>query len=98
MVGFDAFEPAEITIRVGDTVRWRNDSEFDHTVTADPGQAQDEDSVMLPEGAEPFGSGTVAPGEAFEYTFEAPGRYRYFCIPHEAAGMIAEIVVEEADE
>ncbi len=35
--------------------------EFEHTVTADPDQAQNEDIVMLPEGAEPFDSGTCPP-------------------------------------
>jgi plastocyanin/cytochrome c5 len=98
MLGVDEFTPAEITIGVGDTVLWSNESEFDHTVTADPELAADPDSVILPEGAEPFDSGSVAPGETFEHSFTVPGRYRYFCIPHEGLGMIAEIVVEEAPQ
>lgn len=97
MVGIE-FDPPEITVEVGDTVTWRNDSQVEHTVTADPELAREADSVSLPEGAETFDSGIVAPGETFQHTFTVPGRYRYFCIPHEAAGMVAEVVVEEASD
>lgn len=89
------FEPAEITIRAGESVRWTNPSDVPHTVTADASKAADPAHVVLPDGAEPFDSGMIDPGGAFTHTFEVPGRYRYFCIPHEAAGMIGEIVVEE---
>lgn len=34
-------------------------------------------------------------GDEFEWTFEVPGEYTYFCIPHEAAGMVANLTVEE---
>lgn len=34
-------------------------------------------------------------GFTYEYTFEVPGEYHYVCEPHEAAGMVADIVVEE---
>ena len=88
------FQPAEITIQAGDTVEWRNTSQVVHTVTADPDEAQDPEHVRLPEGAETFNSGMIEPGGTFRHTFEVPGRYRYFCIPHEMAGMIGEVTVE----
>ena len=31
---------------------------------------------------------------SYSRRFDVPGRYTYFCIPHEAAGMIGEITVE----
>ena len=88
------YEPATVTIRAGQTVLWRNTSDLVHTVTADDELATDDDHVRLPEGAEPFGSGRMEPGATYRRTFAVPGRYTYFCIPHEASGMIGHIVVE----
>lgn len=89
-----AFEPASITVKAGETVRFVNDSALPHTVTADPAKARKPDSVSLPEGAEIFDSGNLAAGESFSRTFTKPGTYRYFCIPHEMAGMTGTIIVQ----
>jgi len=86
------YEPEKVTIEAGQTIRWDSDSIYMHTVTADPRKAKPE-HVKLPNGAEAFDSGEIQPGESFSRTFTVPGRYRYFCIPHEAAGMIGEIEV-----
>ena len=88
------FEPEELTVKVGDTVTWRNTGTVVHTSTDDPSKAQDPANAVLPEGAEPWDSGDVAGGEEFSHTFETPGEYTYFCIPHEAAGMVARLTVE----
>ncbi len=95
MTGELIYEPAAATVRVGDTVRWVNVSNVPHTVTADPDLAVNPQSVMLPAGAAPFDSGLISPGGAYTRTFSVPGTYRYFCRPHEGAGMIATIVVTE---
>lgn len=87
------FEPATVNIQVGGRVRWRNAGQFVHTATCDPGVANDADSVRLPSGAEPFNSGAVAVGSTFSHEFEVPGEYRYFCIPHEAQGMVGTVIV-----
>lgn len=89
-----AFEPALITIKAGETVRFVNDSALPHTVTADPTKARNSDSTSLPEGAETFDSGILAAGESFSRTFTKPGTYQYFCIPHEMAGMTGTIIVQ----
>jgi plastocyanin len=95
------FEPQELTIAVGDTVSWANGSGETHTVTA----YEDE----IPDGAEFFASGGASSEEAaredlsagllgesdtFEVTFDVPGTYEYFCIPHESSGMTGTIIVE----
>jgi plastocyanin len=95
------FEPATISVSVGDTVTWNNEGPEAHTVTAY--------GAWLPPGAPYFasggldseraarahvGAGLLGPGERFEFTFEQPGTYRYFCIPHEGSGMKARVVVE----
>ncbi|WP_404384276.1 plastocyanin/azurin family copper-binding protein [Caenispirillum salinarum] len=88
------YMPETVTISAGDTVRWDNTSDLVHTVTADPAKASDRAHVRLPDGAEPFDSGSIQARGSYSHTFTVPGEYTYFCIPHEAAGMIGNIVVE----
>lgn len=88
------YAPEEAHVHVGDTVQWTNPSQAMHTVTADASLADEpETSVRLPEGAEPFDSGEIDPGESWSRTFDVEGRYVYFCIPHELAGMVGTLVV-----
>ncbi|GMR13348.1 MAG: hypothetical protein BMS9Abin29_1554 [Gemmatimonadota bacterium] len=82
-----------VRIRTGQAVRWTNTSRLIHTVTADPSMATNANSVALPSGAQPFDSGDLRPGEVFTHSFTEPGTYRYFCIPHEGAGMVATVIV-----
>lgn len=89
------FEPSTVTIKPGQTVEWTNPSRLVHTVTADPEKAANREHVQLPGEAETFDSGVIRPAETYRQTFTVPGSYRYFCIPHEAAGMVGEIVVED---
>ncbi len=88
------FEPAAITVRVGDKVEWRNRSPITHTVTADPRITADASNVELPEGASPFNSAAIPAGQVFRYTFTVPGTYRYVCLPHEGQKMFGTVVVE----
>lgn len=76
-----SFIPSQLTIQVGDTVRWRNQSGF-HDVVADDAS---------------FSSGpaTTAPF-TFEVTFDTPGTFGYFCSIHggPGSGMAGTIIVE----
>lgn len=89
-----AFEPAEVTIKVGDTVQWTNRSIVAHTVTCDPAKAKSKDSTSLPAGAAPFHSGDLAQGTPWLHTFTAPGVYKYFCHHHEDMMMVGTVTVE----
>lgn len=89
------FEPAEVLVKVGGKVTWVNESTMDHTSTADPKKAADASNVELPKGADEWNSGFVKEGESFSLTFDVPGTYRYFCIPHEKVGMLGTITVVE---
>jgi len=99
-----AFEPAELTVSVGDTVAWQHAGGEPHSVTAY--------ADGIPEGANYWASGDfdaeeaaregwengrgyVASGHSYVHTFETAGEHGYFCIPHEAAGMEGTVVVEE---
>jgi plastocyanin len=90
------FVPATLTIPLGTTVRWENHSKDTHTVTADPKHASDARDVLLPDGAEPFDSGKIKPGDTYSHTFVVPGTYKYTCIPHEEMGMLGQIDVKPA--
>lgn len=91
-----SFTKDTVRVKVGETVRWKNSSVIVHTVTANAEKATMEKSVRLPEGASSFHSGRLQPKATFEHTFKVPGRYRYFCVPHEAA-MRGTVIVTPTD-
>lgn len=90
------FDPVGIRIQPGDTVRWIQVNGY-HSVTAyHPANADHE--LRIPENAKPWDSGMLlgespAKDSTFEHTFQIPGVYDYFCLPHELAGMVGRIVV-----
>lgn len=95
MTNEKTYSPPKITVAVGATVEWKNPSFLVHTVTADPAKPLDPSHVHLPEEAKPFHSGDIESGENYRHRFTIPGHYRYFCVPHEAAGMFGEVIVTQ---
>jgi plastocyanin len=89
------FAPANLTVRVGQTVTWRNEGAMVHTSTCDTATAQRPEHAVLPVGAEPWDSGLIRKGESWSRSFDVRGTYTYFCTPHEAGGMIGSLTVEE---
>jgi len=67
------FLPGEVTIGVGDSVTWHNDSTAAHTVTS--GIPEDG-----PDGL--FDSSLFLGGDTFSHTFTEAGEYQYFCQIH----------------
>ncbi|WP_248896551.1 cupredoxin domain-containing protein [Haloplanus halobius] len=99
-----AFEPATITVAPGDEVVWYNNSARAHSVTAYAEQIPDGadyfatggyDSERAAREAWDGMNGALTTGQTYSRRFEVPGRYTYFCIPHERAGMVGQVVVEE---
>ena len=86
------FQMASVTIRVGESVRWRNTGNIVHTVTFDPSRASDPANVQLPAGAQPFNV-QLDVGQSFSRRFTVPGVYKYICEPHESAGMLGTVTV-----
>ncbi|HMA21585.1 MAG TPA: plastocyanin/azurin family copper-binding protein [Gemmatimonadaceae bacterium] len=86
------FDPIGLYVEPGTTVRWIT-RENVHTTTAyHPNN--DHHSLRIPDGAAPWDSGfLVKPGATFDVTLRVPGVYDYYCLPHEAAGMVGRIVV-----
>jgi plastocyanin len=74
------FDQANITVEPGTTVTWVQSGDNSHTTTSYDGLW---DSGMIEGGTD----GT------FSFTFEEPGTYDYFCIPHEDLGMVGTVTV-----
>ncbi|MGB9382608.1 cupredoxin domain-containing protein [Candidatus Binatus sp.] len=89
------YTPAKVTIKVGDTVQWVNGGATVHSVSTSAANAQNPKDTSMPKGATAFDSGFIPPGGDYSYTFTVPGTYRYFCVPHEKAGMVGVIVVKK---
>lgn len=97
------FEPVEFEAAVGDTVVWGNTGSRPHTVTAYDGGTPAEDAYFASGGFDSQDAaeggwpdeGGIASGETYAHTFETPGTYDYYCIPHLAAGMEGTVVVTE---
>lgn len=86
-----AYYPNPVEVNVDQTVVWTNEDFSFHTVTS--GDVGDTNSVRL------FDSGLAGPGalsstgKTYEYTFEYPGEYPYYCILH--PGMVGKVIVTE---
>lgn len=89
------YEPAKITVKVGEPVQWINNGKAVHSVTLVPDDAQNPKDASEPAGAKTFDSGFMPPGGTFSYTFTVPGTYHYFCVPHEKAGMVGVVTVKK---
>jgi plastocyanin len=67
------FTPAELNLKVGDSVTWTNHDDIPHTVVS----------------AGKFRSKALDSDDSFTFTFTAAGDYRYFCSLHpHMTGMI----------
>jgi plastocyanin len=88
------FDPIGLLVAPGTTVTWMVHENVHTTAAYHP--ANDKHSLRIPEGAEPWNSDyLVNPGDHFAVTLTVPGVYDYFCLPHEAAGMVGRIIVGE---
>ncbi len=67
------FSPAELTVKVGTTVTWKNQDDIPHTVVS----------------AGKFKSKALDSDDSYSFTFTAAGDYKYFCSLHpHMTGMI----------
>jgi plastocyanin len=72
------FDPVNVTVSAGTMVTWV-DVSGTHTTTSYDGLWDTGDRLEV--------------GQTFSYTFNQPGVYRYYCKPHESAGMIGTVLV-----
>ncbi len=79
-----AFGPAELKIKVGDSVTFTQKDSTPHTVDTDPHPTH----TQLPG----FDSGTLTQGKTYTFTFTKKGTFTYHCSPHPS--MMGTIIVE----
>ena len=61
------FAPSRLEVAAGTTIRWTNNDQLVHTITADDGS---------------WDSGPIEPGQTWSRTFAQPGEYAIHCTPH----------------
>ena len=91
------FAPETITVAAGTTVRWVNGEAITHTITSGAWTGVDPDTgIRADETPDGLFDVTLSPagedGDSFEYTYETPGTYPYYCDIH--LGMNAVVIVE----
>jgi len=90
------FDPENLTIKVGTTVKWINVSGEDgprHTSTDDPEWETPQTPAVLPAGGQKWRTPFLRNGESATHTFTTPGKYQYFCETHGPYGMTGTITV-----
>ena len=95
------FEPAAITIKAGDGIKFIAVSGFPHNVAADPSKIPDDVepvlSANMPNQMAPLsGPLLMNPNEAYTVSFAGikPGTYELNCTPHLAMGMLIKVTVQ----
>jgi plastocyanin len=94
------FDPANITVRRGDAIKWVMVSGGPHNVQFDaagiPSGAQTQLSANMPNQATPLGSPMMMnPNEEYTVSFAGvpAGAYNYICTPHLAMNMKGVVTV-----
>jgi plastocyanin len=76
------FDPAEVTIKAGETVTWKNEDRRSHQIMSGAPPVMTDDFV----------SPNLKAGESWSYTFEEPGEYAFHSM---TGGVLGWIYVEE---
>lgn len=93
MVVDTAFEPGELTVKVGTEVTWKQVGDQPHSVTSVNGtfDSSPKCSPLKSENCD-------FEGDSFLFTFDESGTYEYYCRIHglpTGRGMFATLAVEE---
>ena len=95
------FDPANLTIKQGDGVKWIMVSGGPHNVAFDPAKTPDDVETVLtknmPNQQMPLsGPYLTQPNEEYTISFAGvkPGTYDYVCTPHVMMGMTGKITVQ----
>ncbi|MEM7554197.1 MAG: plastocyanin [Cyanobacteria bacterium P01_A01_bin.84] len=86
--GMLAFQPKQLTVSPGDTIKWVNNKVPPHNVVFQPGSdltAISHKQLLM------------SPGQDFETVIPADtatGDYTFYCEPHRGAGMVGKLTVQ----
>lgn len=93
--GMLVFQPANVTVKPGDTVKWVINKVPPHNVVFDDKTIPNGDKALAKSLSHP--ALEMTPGKEIELTVPkdlAPGEYSYYCAPHRSAGMVGKLTVE----
>ena len=79
--GMLAFEPSNVSISAGDTVKFVNNKLAPHNAVFEGHEELSHSELAF------------APGESWEETFANAGTYDFYCEPHRGAGMTGKVIV-----
>ncbi len=78
------FEPRDVTIKAGGSVRWVNTGGIAHSV----------EFIDNTDARKPLSGVVLEPKGDYTRVFATPGTYRYLCRFHIITGMVGKVVVE----
>lgn len=94
------YEPADITVKVGDGIKFNMVSGGPHDVAFDPAKIPAEGKAQLSanmpnQAGELTSPMMITAGESYTISFggAAPGTYAFHCVPHLAMNMVGTITV-----
>src|SRR5499433_2217270 len=90
--GVLSFDPAVVTINVGDTVRWTFGSSGHNVISGSSCAANN--TFCSPSDSNCALAGTSGTGSVYSHTFNTAGNFPYFCSPHCFSGMTGEVIVQ----
>ena len=76
------FEPADVTISIGESVHFVNNMLPPHNVVVEDHPELSHEALAM------------MPGEEFDIIFPDSGDYTFWCAPHKGAGMIGNVHVQ----
>ena len=95
------FEPANLTVRAGDRVRFTTASGGPHNVAFDPAKipdaAEPRIAAGMPDQMSPLsGPFIINAGDSYTVSFAGvpAGRYEFYCLPHMAMSMKGVVTVQ----
>ncbi len=95
------YDPVQLTIKAGDTVKWINLSGGPHNVSfyqdKIPAGAADVLNAAMPNRMGPLSGPLLTDSLAvyqISFTRAPAGMYDYYCLPHEALGMKASLTIQ----
>ncbi|MEC4817536.1 MAG: plastocyanin [Scytonema sp. PMC 1069.18] len=93
--GMLVFEPSKLTVKPGDTIKWKNNKVPPHNVVFDPAKNPTKDKSL----AKSLSHKQLLMSPGQDYTTQIPadapaGDYTFYCEPHRGAGMVGKLTVQ----
>jgi len=93
--GMLQFQPKQVSLKPGDTIKWVNNKVPPHNVVFDAKKNPNKDATLA-KGLS-HKQLLMSPKQEFTTTIpvDAPaGEYTFYCEPHRGAGMVGKVIVE----